>query len=190
MNQLVMNFSVPSLQKICLKSMIDNEEIQEILYPEINGDTDMTTLFNERLTPVEWRHYEILAVTGQRTLTKCKEDLRSLLYRRPFNLDLVQMRKISLFNDLPDYSVKQFWVEAIVQEWERYVPSCLLGGVIWGKLIISWRILHSLQDGCSDVWMFELIEQYTLELIEKEKDELWQINIGFVWLLENATIDE
>ena len=190
MKQLVMNFSVPSLQKICLKSMIDNEEIQEILYPEINGDTDMTPLFNERLTPVEWRHYEILAVTGQRTLTKCKEDLRSLLYRRPFNLDLVQMRKISLFNELPDYSVKQFWVEAIVQEWERYVPTLLIFGVTWGKINISWKILNSLQDGCSDVWIFELIEEYSLALIEKEKDELWQINIGLVWLLENATIDK
>ena len=190
MNQLVMNFSVPSLQQICLKSMIDYEEIQEILYPEMNGDTDIMPLFNERLTPVECRHYEILAVTGQRTLTKCKEDLRSLLYRRPFNLDLVQMRKITLFNDLPDYSVKQFWVEAIVQEWERYVPTLLIFGVTWGKINISWKILNSLQDGCSDVWIFELIEEYSLALIEKEKNELWQINIGLVWLLENATIDK
>ena len=43
-----------------LLTMIDYEEIQEILYPEMNGDTDMMPLFNERLTPVEWRHYEFL----------------------------------------------------------------------------------------------------------------------------------
>ena len=81
------------------------------------------------------------------------------------------MRKLPLFDGLPDYSVEQFWVEANIQEWERFVPSRLLGLVLWGELFISWRILNSLQDGCSDPWLFELIEQYKLELIEKDNDE-------------------
>ena len=95
----------PSLQQICLRSVIDRQEIDDVLYPMLDWDNDVTHLYNERLTREEESDYETLAVTGQKTLTECKADLRSLLYRRPFDLDLIQLRKLPLFDGLPVYSV-------------------------------------------------------------------------------------
>ena len=182
--------SAPSIQQICLKSVIDHQKIDDVLYPELDWDNDVSHLFNERLTREEERDYELLAVTGQKTLTECKNDLRSLLYRRPFDLDLVQMRKLPLFDGLPDYSVKQVWAESIILEWERHVPAGLCGLIEWGELIMTWRILNSLLDGCTNLWLFEVLEEEKLPLIEKDNDELWRIEFGSVWLQENMTIDK
>ena len=150
---------------------------------------------DDRLTQEEKSHYVTLAVTGVMTLTECKADLQSLLNRKPFVLDLIQMRKISLFDGLPDYSLRQFWADTIIMEWENHVPRQLLSLMDWGELTMTWRLLDSLSDGCSNAWLRESLEEQEKILIEDEDealrllieaecDELWRKNVGCDWLHE------
>ena len=99
----------PSLQQFCLKLIIDYEEIIDVLNPEEDWDNDMSHLYNDRLTREERDNFEYQAVRGIKTLAQIKSEIRALLIRRPFNLDLVQLEWRSLCssvyrNVLPDKS--------------------------------------------------------------------------------------
>ena len=182
--------SPPSLQQICLRSVVNYQEIDEILNP-FNWDSefDMSQVINDRLTYEEKRHYLNLAVTGQMTLTECKEDLRSLLYRRPFDRDLLLLRGLPLFDGLSDFSMRQIWAESIIFKWEMHLPAHLGGLRAWDELVMTWDILNSLLDGCTNSRLLEFLDEEKLLLIKKEKNELWRVTIGCVWLLEMISID-
>ena len=181
--------SPPTLQQICLKSVVDYQEINEVLNPfNWDWEFDMSQLVNYRLTYEERRHYETLAVTGQKTLTDCKADLQSLLYWKPFDLDLLLLRKLPLFDGLSDFSVRQVWAEAIILEWENHVPAQVGGLLAWKELTMTWQIINSLLDGCTNSWLSKILKEQKLLLIEKDKNELWRVEIGSVWLLEMISI--
>ena len=186
--------SPPSLQQICVRSVVETQDLHDVLYPYEDWDTEEIPR-NDRLTQDEKWDYQTLTVTGQKTLTECKNDLRSMLYRRPFDLDLVQLRKLPMFDGLPDYSVRQVWAETIILEWEGFVPGRLGGLLEWEELVVTWPILNSLRDGCTNESLFELLEREELLLIEQdnekerllveaEQSEIWRRTIGCDWLYE------
>ena len=186
--------SPPSLQLLCVQSVIDKEKVYDVLHPALDWDVEMAPK-DERLTQDEKMHYVYLAITGKMTLTECKADLRAILYRRPFVLDLVQMRTIPLFDGLPDYNLRQFWAEAIIAEWENLVPREINGLIDWEELTMTWPLLDSLIDGCSNAWLRDTLQdQETLlikqavktlrQLIKAYEDEQWLKSVGRAWLYE------
>ena len=95
-----------------------------------------------------------------------------------------------MFDGLPDYSVRQVWAETIILNWERYLPGRLSGLIEWEELVMTWQILNSSLDGCTNPWLFVLLEEEKLLLIEKDNDELWRKTIGCDWLSEMISIDK
>ena len=189
-----MSRSPLSLQKTCLKYVIDRNLVSEVLNPYIwDEDFDMSTLVNDRLSYEEKKHYTHLAATGQMTVADCKDDLYSLLYRRPFDLDLKLLREIPMLNVLNDYQMRQIWAESIVDEWENYLPAHLGGLRAWDELTMTWDIYNSLLDGCTSSWLFEVLEEERQLLIkadQKNFDEHWRKNIGCDWLSDMSSIDK
>ena len=189
-----MSRSPPSLQRTCLKYVLDRNELLSVLNPYVwDEDFDMSTLVNDRLSFEERRHYTNLAATGQMTVADCRDDLYSLLYRRPFDLDLKLLREIPMLNVLNDYQMRQIWAESIVDEWENFLPAHLGGLRAWDELTMTWDIYHSLLAGCTNSWLFEVLETERQLLIKTEQenfDEHWRKNIGCDWLSDMKSIDE
>ena len=78
-----------------------------------------------------------MAATGPMTVADCRDDLYSLLYRRPFDLDLKLLRENPMLNVLNDYQMRQIWAESIVDEWEAYLPAHLGGLREWDDLTMT-----------------------------------------------------
>ena len=110
-----MNRSPPSLQQICVRSIVETQDLLNVLYPYEDWDTEEVPR-NDRLTQDEQWHFQHLAATGQLCMTECKTALRSMLYRRPCDLDLIQLRKLPLLNGLSDLSLRQIWADTIILE--------------------------------------------------------------------------
>ena len=181
----------PSLQQFCLRRIIDYEEINDILNPPLDWDNDVQHLYNHRLTRDGRDEFELLVVNGTRTLAQVKADIRALLIVRPFDLDLVQLKlAIPWFSDIPECVARQIWVEANVFEFERYVPGQLWYVVDWNLVTMTWEILHSILDGCTDSYLFESLDELEQRLIEQDKNELWRIEVGSVWLSDLIDLDE
>ena len=189
-----MSRSPPSLQHACLKFLIDYNQVDEVLNPyHWDWDSDTVTPVNDRLTSEEKKYYTNKAATGQMTVAECRDDLCSLLYRRPFDLDLALLRELPMLNVLSVYQLRQIWAESIVNEWENYLPAHLGGLRAWDELVMTWDILKSLSDGCTNSWLSEVLEEERKLLVKKEQfeqDEHWRINIGCDWLSEMRSIDE
>ena len=189
-----MSRSPPSLQRTCLKYVLERTDLFRVLNPYVwDEDFDMSTLVNDRLTYEEKKHYTELATTGKMTVADCRDDLYSLLYRRPFDLDLKLLREIPMLSVLNDYQMRQIWAESIVDEWEAYLPSLLGGLREWDNLTMTWEIYRSLLTGCTDSWLFEILEKERQLLIKADQevfDKHWRINIGLVWLSEMKSIDQ
>ena len=168
--------------------------VDEVLNPyNWSWDSETVTPINDRLTYEEKKHYTNLAVTGQMTVAVCRDDLYSLLYRCPFDLDLALLRELPMFNVLSDYQLRQIWAESIVLEWENYLPAHLGGLRAWDELEMTWDILNSLLDCCTSSWLSEVLEEERQLLVkgeQLERDEHWRINFGCDWLSEMITIDE
>ena len=181
----------PSLQQFCLRRIVDYEEINDVLNPPLDWDNDVQHLYNHRLTRDERDEFELMVVNGTRTLAQVKADIRALLTLRPFDLDLVQLKlAIPWFSDIPECVARQIWVEANVFEFERYVPGQLWYVVDWNLVTMTWEILHSILDGCTDSWLFESLNELEQRLIEQDKNELWRIEVGSVWLSDMIDLDE
>ena len=181
----------PSLQQFCLRRIVDYEEINDVLNPPLDWDNDVQHLYNHRLTRDERDEFEMLVVNGTRTLAQVKADIRALLVLRPFDLDLAQLKlAIPWFSDIPECVARQIWVEANVFEFERYVPGQLWYVVDWNIVTMTWDILRSILDGCTDSWLFESLNELEQRLIEQDKNELWRIEVGSVWLSDLIDLDE
>ena len=189
-----MSRSPPSLQHACLKFLIDYNQVNKVLNPyNWDWDSDSVTPINDRLTNEEKKHYTDKAVTGQMTVGECRDDLYSLLYRRPFDLDLALLRELPILNVLSDYQLRQIWAESIVLEWENYLPAHLGGLRAWDELTMTWDILNSLKNGCTSSWLFEVLEEERQLLVkadQKDYDEHWRKNIGCDWHSEMKSIDK
>ena len=180
-----------SLQQFCLRRIVDYEEINDVLNPPLDWDNDVQHLYNHRLTRDERDEFELMVVNGTRTLAQVKADIRALLTLRPFDLDLVQLKlAIPWFSDIPECVARQIWVEANVFEFERYVPGQLWYVVDWNLVTMTWEILHSILDGCTDSYLFESLDELEQRLIEQDKNELWRIEVGSVWLSDLIDLDE
>ena len=181
----------PSLQQFCLKRIIDYEEIIDVLNPEEDWDNDVRHLYNHRLTRDERDEFESQVVSGTQTLAQVKAEIRALLILRPFDLDLVQLKlAIPWFSDIPECVARQIWVEANVFEFERYAPSHLWYVVDWNHVVMTWDILRSILDGCTNQDLFEAIDELEQKLIEQDNDELWRVEVGSVWLSDLIDLDE
>ena len=180
----------PSLQQFCLKRIVDYEEIIDVLNPKEDWDNDVRHLYNHRLTRDERDEFESQVVGGFQTLSQVKNEIRALLIVRPFDLDLVQLKlAIPWFSDIPECVARQIWLEANVFEFERYVPSHLWYVVDWNHVTMTWEILRSILDGCTNQDLFEAIDELEQMLIEKDNDELWRDEIGSVWLSDMINLE-
>ena len=183
--------SPPSLLQCCLKRIVDYEEIISVLNPEEDWDNDVRHLYNNRVTRDERDEFENLVVRGVQTLSQVKAEIRALLIQRPFNLDLVQLKlAIPWFADMPECVAQQIWLEANVLEFERYLPSHLWYVINYEQVVMTWDLLYSILDGCTNQDLFEALEEQEQMLIEKDNDEIWRVEYGSVWLSDMLSVDE
>ena len=66
--------------------------------------------------------YEKEVLSGIKSFTQVKSEIRAVLLQRPFNLDLVQLQAIPLFKGLPDVIAKEIWIEAFLVQFEARLP--------------------------------------------------------------------
>ena len=118
-----------------------------------------------------------------------------MLFRRPCDLDLARLRKISTFKGVSETILRVIWADTITLEWERLVPSMLDCKLGWEQLTMTWTIHNKLLDGCADKWLFGALEHQRLLLVEKDEEEeriaqekrdtkIWKKTVGREWLHE------
>ena len=122
-----------------------------------------------------------LVESGEKSFAQIKSEMRTLLQQRPFNLDLVQLQTIPLFNGLPDCIAKHIWIEAFLVSFEAKLPSFLYFKLEYGNKL-DWKTLKCVLDGCENPELFEMLKEREKELIVDD--------IVLEWLLENIEIDK
>ena len=172
---------VPSLLSIVVKYIIEYEEINATLNPPEDWDNDTSHLYNQRMSRQEVIDFEIQMLSGKKSFSQIKSEMRILLQQRPFDLDLVQLQAIPFFNRLPDCIAKQIWIEAFLVSFEAQLPSFLWFKLEYGNKF-DWNTLKCRLDRCENPELFEMLK-------EKEK-ELIVDDIVLEWLLENIAIDK
>ena len=185
MQRVINTWRVPSLQQIAIMSIIEHEDIVAILNPEEDWDDDNSHLFNQRLTRQEFRDFQIQAISGERYLAQIKADIRDLLQQRPFDLDLVQMKKLPLFHWIPKCISKDIWIEAFLAFFEAKLPNLLDFNIHYGSTRMNWLVLGCLLDGCQNSDLLRMLREQEQILIDRFNDD-----ILLLWLLDNLTIDE
>ena len=173
---------VPSLQTLALRSIIEREGVVPLLNPEEDWDNDVSHLYNKRFGHEEVWRFEARVMEGKETLDEIKMDMRCQLYNRPWDLDLIHLRSISFFDNLPDHRLKQFWVEACIMVFETRLAYSVRFYLQIRQYTLTWHLLGYIMDGCEDRELMEVLEELEQELIIND-------NI-LVWLLENSTINE
>ena len=190
--------SPPSLQSLCSQSVIESQGLVDVLDP-YEDDWSVDTPRNGRLTDDEQMYFVNLAASGKVSLTKCKAALRMMLYRRPCDLDLIQMRKRPLLQDLSDLSLRQLWADTIILDWERFVPTQLECNIGWEQRVMTWEIYNNLYDGCAHKWLFKILERERLTLVKKDEDRAllaqeandlkdWKKTVGREWLQDMRSL--
>ena len=125
--------------------------------------------------------FEIQVLSGKKSFSQIKSEMRILLQQRPFDLDLVQLQAIPLFNRLPDCIAKQIWIEAFMVSFEAKLPSFLYFKLEYGNKL-DWKTLKCVLDGCENPELFEMLKEREKELIVDD--------IVLEWLLQNIEIDK
>ena len=125
--------------------------------------------------------FEIQVLSGKKSFSQIKSEMRILLQQRPFALDLVQLQAIPLFNGLPDCIAKQIWIEAFMVSFEAKLPSFLYFKLEYGNKL-DWKTLKCMLDSCENPELFEMLKEREKELIVDD--------IVLDWLLENIAIDQ
>ena len=190
-----MNYSPPSLQQLCVRSVIQTNGLLNVLDPYINDWDAEEFPRNDCLTRDEEIFFQQLAVTGQLLMTGCKDALRSMLYRRPCNLDLVQLRTLPFCKDITDFFLRVIWADTVILEWERLVPSQLECSLGYEQLTMTWTIHNKLLDGCANVWLFASLKRERRRLIRKDREEerlaqerrdlvIWKETVGREWIFD------
>ena len=194
-----MNCSPPSLQQLCVRSVISTNQLLDVMFPFIYDWDAEEFPQNERLTRDEEIFFQQLAVTGELSITECKSALQSMLFRRPCDLDLVQLKKIPMFRGVSDSILRVIWADTVTLEWERLVPSMLDCKLGWEQMTMTWTIHNKLLDGCADKWLLGALERERLLLVEKDEEEeriarekreikVWRKTVGREWLHEMIQI--
>ena len=119
---------------------------------------------------------------GKETLSEIKMDMRCQLYGRPWDLDLIHLRSIPFFNELPDHRLKQFWVEAYIIAFEARLEYCVWFYIHTRQYTMDWHLLGCIMDGCEDQELLKVLKMFEKELIVDD--------IVCEWLNENVSIDE
>ena len=190
-----MNYSPPSLQQLCVRSVINTHGLLDVLNPYTDDWDTEEIPRNDRLTRDEEIHFQMLAATGQLSVTECKTAIRSMLYRRPCDLDLIQLRRLPLFKGMTDFCLREIWADTVIFKWERFVPSQLECKLGWEQMIMTWAIHNSLLDGCANEWLFDALKRERRLLIKIDEDKerltlekkdiaIWKKAIGREWLHE------
>ena len=176
-------YTVPSLKSIAINYIIDYEKIDEVLNPKEDWDVDNSHLFNTRMpVPEIWEYLEEV-LSGIKTFTQVKSEMRAVLLQRPFDLDLVQLQAAIplLFNHLPVVMSKEIWIESFLRKFEARLPFCLYFKMHYGAPLYL-NAVQCVMDGCQNAELRELLQQREKEL---QIDE-----IVLEWLLEMAEIDK
>ena len=176
-----MSLMAPSLQSLALKSMIIRERIIPLLNPEEDWDNDVSHLYNTRFNYKEVWAFEARVMDGKETLADIKMDMRCQLYGRPWDLDLIHLRSIEYFNELPDHRLKQIWVEACIISFEMRLAYSVKFYVQTRQYEMDWHLLNSIMDGCEDQELLDVLKEFERELVVND--------IVVVWLLENQNLE-
>ena len=176
-------YTVPSLKSIAINYIIDYEKIDEVLNPKEDWDVDNSHLFNTRMTVPEIWDYLTEVLSGVKSFTQVKSEMREVLLLRPFDLDLVQLRAAIplLFDHLPVVMAKEIWMESFLRKFEARLPFCLYFKMHYGAPLYL-NAVQCVMDGCQNAELRELLQQREKEL---QIDE-----IVLEWLLEMAEIDK
>jgi hypothetical protein len=176
-------YTVPSLKSIVINYIVDYENINGVLNPKEDWDVDNSHLFNTRMpVPEIWEYLEEV-LSGIKTFTQVKSEMRAVLLQRPFDLDLVQLQAAIplLFNHLPVVMSKQIWIEAFLMHFEARLPFCLYFKLHYGAPM-DLNAVQCIMDGCHNADL--------RELLQKREKELQIDEIVLEWLLENVDIDK
>ena len=74
-----MSSKVPSLLNLVVKYIIDYEDINSTLNPKEDWDNDTSHLFNQRMPRQEVIDFEIQVLSGKKSFSEIKSEMRLLL---------------------------------------------------------------------------------------------------------------
>ena len=171
---------VPVLQSLLAKFVIEYKDIIAILNPEEDWDNDTSHLFNERLSSVELKDFRIQLLSGTKSFTQIKDEIRRILQTRPFDRDLIQLQSIPCFQNLPECIAKLIWIEAFLQDFEAQLPSDVWLKYDYGQKL-NLETVNLLLDGCCNSELFTMLKKIDCDLID---------SIMLEWLWENLTNDK
>ena len=113
----------PSLQQLCVASIVKNENIVKILNPPIDVSNyfdrvvayDKDHREDQRLSVSEHRMFLMKLVNGT-PLDDILNEMRLLLETKPFpKEDKKLLKSLPIFHQLPESIIKMFWIEAVIQ---------------------------------------------------------------------------
>ena len=188
-----MNYSPPSLQQLCVRTVIDTHKLIDLLSPWVNDWEKDDFPRNDRLTRDEEIFFLMLAAKGKLSLTECKNALRSMLYRRPCELDLLHLRTLPYFRNMTDFCLREIWADTVILDWESFVPTHLECQIVWERMVMTWPIYNNLYDGFTNKWLFEVLAREKRLLVKMDEDEArlaqekrdikaWKKTVGREWL--------
>ena len=144
---------------------------------------DNSHLFNTRMTVPEIWDYLTEVLSGVKSFTQVKSEMREVLLLRPFDLDLVQLRAAIplLFDHLPVVMAKEIWMESFLRQFEKRIPFCFYFKSHYGAPM-PLEAVQCVADGCQN--------QELMELIQEREKELQIDEIVLEWLIEMQSIDK
>ena len=174
-------YQVPTLLSLVSQFIIDYEEVVNTLTPKYDWDFDNEHLFNQRLTPEETQAFQEEILRGVRSFTEVKDNIRAVLVRRPFQLDLVQLRTIPLLKNLPKLIVRVIWIEAILARFEAYLTFAICFYPTYRRALTR-NVWNCVMDGCQNKSLLRELRKQERILVADELVE--------EWLLDNLYIDQ
>ena len=174
-------YQVPTLLSLASQFIIDYEKVTDILNPEEDWDVDNSHLYNQRLNHLEVWAFEAEVLSAVKPLAEVKKDIRAVLLQRPFDLDLIQLQAISLFENLPEVIAKDIWIEAFLVQFEAGLHRSIDFNPKYRKTF-TWNELNCMMDGCRDKELLRELKRQEQNLIVNE--------LVLEWLLDNLHIDQ
>ena len=113
----------PSLQHLCVATIVKNENIVKILNPpiEVSNYFDRVVAYDkdhredERLSVAEKRMFLMKLMNGT-PLVDIQNEIRLLMETKPFpKEDKKILKNLPIFHQFPESIVKMFWNEAVIQ---------------------------------------------------------------------------
>ena len=113
----------PSLQQLCVASIVKNENIVKILNPPIDVSNyfdrvvayDKDNREDQRLSVSEHRMF-LMKLVNHTPLDDILNEMRLLIETKPFpKEDKKLLKSLPIFHQLPESIIKMFWIEAVIQ---------------------------------------------------------------------------